>query len=141
MKDYSEMSDFEVNLLVAKSALNFDQLSSTQCLNKAHVQWSDGANWHKFDPCNNPSDAWPIIKSNLISLTPYGGDGSWWEAEDRYGTGKSDCDNNPLRAAMVVYLMMKDRCGHCGGDGYVEIKHTEFEIEQHLCHHCNKEES
>lgn len=110
MKDYSAMSDFEVNLLVAKSALNFDQLSSTQCLNKAHVQWADGVNWHKFDPCNNPSDAWPLIVGNEISICKWSGG---WSADK--GALCRVHHNNPLRAAMIVFLMMKDEAVNTQG--------------------------
>jgi hypothetical protein len=118
MKDYSAMSDFEVNLLVAKSALNFDQLSSTQCLNKAHVQWADGVNWHKFDPCNNPSDAWPIITGNRISLVaPMSYDSTQdWMAYPAHDSDIDPTDTNPLRAAMICYLMMKDEAVKTQGE-------------------------
>lgn len=145
MKDYSSMTDLEINKAVAalNPSIYISEDGEPVYLEPSPAPAYTGSDYDEvvFDPCNNPADAWPIIKSSLICLTPYGSDGSWWEAEDRYGTGKSDCDNNPLRAAMVVYLMMKELCCHCGGEGYVEIKHTEFEIEQHLCHRCNKKES
>ncbi|MFZ4835947.1 phage protein NinX family protein [Rouxiella sp. Mn2063] len=111
MTDYSQLSDFEINKRVADIKIEGDWMLEPND-DRKFTFYNHGVESSKTielpDYCNNPADAWPIIKANLISLTPYGGDGAWWEAEDRYGTGKSDCDNNPLRAAMIVYLMLKE---------------------------------
>jgi hypothetical protein len=45
----------------------------------------------KKDFCNNPSDAWPILKEYCIDIN--------WDG---------DSDSEPLRDAMIVYLMMKE---------------------------------
>lgn len=55
------------------------------------------------DYCNNPSDAWPIIFEHEISLVVVE-DGVWVA---RFGS-VFDESSNPLRSAMIVYLMMKD---------------------------------
>ena len=114
MKDYSKMSDFEINKAVALS------------LGIEVVEWNGkifGGVERKIDNvtsvigvidyCNNPSDAWPLIESNLICLMadvfcePQ--DGGKWIAQPAYGWQHERVRNdNPLRAAMIMYLMMKD---------------------------------
>lgn len=65
------------------------------------------SNGNCFNPCNKPADAWPIITASMISIRPVGNDGQLWEASGMAGM-KADYDKNPLRAAMVVFLMMKE---------------------------------
>ena len=107
MKDYSKMSDFEINKAVAA------------CLGVEVQEWNGkifggversidnvtsvvGA----IDYCNNPSDAWPIINIERIGVYPSEGPDfmPWIAAKNAL----SVTDKNPLRAAMIVYLMMKD---------------------------------
>lgn len=119
--DYSKLSDFEVNyyafLLSAKKGLiSFKDIMTKQNPGENHVMYGDGANWFKWDGCNNPSDAWPIILENNIELSPlYRGD--WcasaiseytYEEEPVYNIQTQAVDTNPLRAAMIVYLMMRE---------------------------------
>lgn len=58
-----------------------------------------------FNYCNNPTDAMPILIENRISLT-------WVNGECRASSVKAGYHEfscgNALRAAMIVYLMMKD---------------------------------
>lgn len=61
------------------------------------------------DYCNNPSDAWPIICANNISLsateTP---DKTSWSAHIISEQGLWHADSHrPLRAAMVCFLRSK----------------------------------
>lgn len=108
MNKYTELSDFEINKKVAeKLFLKFT--------NNWSVILVDG---ESFDPCNNPADAMPIIIENKISLLA--GDSNFWCA--RYGEWtllphpsgiefieKSQVINDsPYRAAMELFLMMKD---------------------------------
>ena len=122
MKDYSKMSDFEINSAVHNHTndLGF----SLEFLGDDVITWVNGihvfttgkvdcANNGLHDYCNSPSDAWPIIESNLICLMadvfcePQ--DGGKWIAQPAYGWQHERVRNdNPLRAAMIVYLMMKD---------------------------------
>ncbi|HGE8458752.1 TPA: phage protein NinX family protein [Serratia marcescens] len=90
MIDYSKMSDFEINKRVFKLMMT-------------------GRDWDRqgkglFDYCNSPADAWPIIAGNEISI-------NYWRSgvleADRYGVHTVK-DKNPLRAAITVFLMMKD---------------------------------
>ena len=58
--------------------------------------------------CEYPSDAWPIILENKISIIS-SNDGYY--ATDDVDSflepdGKAPWDKNPLRSAMIVYLMM-----------------------------------
>ena len=92
MNKYAEMSDTDINKLVAK---------------KQH-----GYSMFRFDYCNDPAGAWPIILEYKIGIDTSGIKGDedkvWW-AElifDVYGDNHYAEDNNPLRAAMIVYLML-----------------------------------
>jgi hypothetical protein len=89
MTDYSEMSDFEVNKAVA-----------------FHIGLTTYRNAEEgsFNPCNNPADAWPIIVKNRIHIDPPLRDFHPWKA-DR-GIAFQCQHDNPLRAAMVVFLKL-----------------------------------
>ena len=100
MKDYASMSDREINREVQK-------LTGIGCMSGAGVLIVADGRWRMFDPCNNPADAWPIITDSMISIRPVGNDGQLWEASGMDGM-KADYDKNPLRAAMIVFLMMKE---------------------------------
>lgn len=97
MKDYASMSDREIAEKIGKA------------IGLGNIGWclyiKNGA-WTRFDPCNNPADAWPVITDSMISIRPVGNDGQLWEASGMAGV-KADYDKNPLRAAMIVFLMMK----------------------------------
>lgn len=99
MKDYSALSDFEINKLVAHHTGFFT--------NEPRV-----FDRRTFDPCNSWADAGPIIVDNRISLTsPFFRIG--WLANNEFKDDFEDDylefdDENPLRAAMIVFLMMKD---------------------------------
>lgn len=117
--DYSKMSDFEVNLCVAEIVVDYDCISRLPYTGMA-VHWGDGANWHAFNPCNNPADAWPIIVANLIEVSPdydFTDESEQelhatglWTAKHVEVDGKSyyQSHQNPLRAAMIVFLMMQE---------------------------------
>ncbi len=116
MKDYSKMSDFEICGYVSMYEHGFswiefdDEMSShVKCGNEGSPGF---AIVEVKDYCNNPSDAWPIISRNLIGTSPdedgvtchFYGD---WTA--RAFCSQICCTHkNPLRAAMIVFLMMKD---------------------------------
>lgn len=101
MKDYSAMSDFEINKAVD------DILHPPK---PRHVKA------YNSNYCNNPADAWPIIISNRISLmfdasTEEGNEAEWCLAS-------SPCDqiivdhvtpDKMLRAAMIVFLQMMEQ--------------------------------
>lgn len=124
MNKYRDKSDFEINKAVA-IAIGFPCYygdgSYTNGLGlRAAVVKGKNINGNYmvggFDPCNNPADAMPIVIGNGISLhAPLFGD-TRWTAETTVFVGgydpkaenyQSDHDN-PYRAAMEVFLMMKD---------------------------------
>lgn len=111
--DYSKMSDTEIAQKV------FFWLSNDFCPNGglAHINndgfffFDNGNVKRKFDPCNNPADAWPIILANNIALAPPIRNEKGWLgwAVVNYGVEVFKTRNdNPLRAAMIVFLMMQE---------------------------------
>jgi len=109
MKDYSKMSDFEICGYVSMHEHGFswiefdDEMSShVKCGNEGSPGF---AIVEVKDYCNNQSDAMPILIENRISLT-------WVNGECRASSVKAGYHEfscgNALRAAMIVYLMMKD---------------------------------
>ena len=97
MKDYASMSNFEINKEVSMALLDKPANPSARYVAIG-------------DYCNNPADAWPIIESSYISIQFY--QGNWMASvnpsqESGY---RSACfiGKNPLKAAMVVFLMMKE---------------------------------
>ncbi len=115
MTDYSKMSDFEINVAVSLELFDGSSGGDTSRI----ATWcacKENGEYGLFDPCNNPADAWPIIVEHGISL--YHDNGNW-QAEMTYdapvgafGTDETCSkfvdDKKPLRAAMIVFLMMKD---------------------------------
>lgn len=102
--DYSKMSNFEINLLVARIILKGNIISERERTLTSSVFYENHQGIKTFDPCNNPADAWPIILESKLSLLPltFG----HWSAE--HFDGLKAKDKNPLRAAMIVFLMMQE---------------------------------
>ena len=116
MNDYSEMSDFEINKMVAMTieGVDFDGNGSAKCFLKSmdmesvNVLWSGNEEYSAFNPCNNPSDMWPLIIENKIDVCFIDSANSWTS----FGLTKNkllvdSSGDNPLRAAAIVYLMIK----------------------------------
>lgn len=99
--NYAEMSDDKINLQVFECL--FGNIGEDRDMLRI---WQQG----KFQPCNSWADAGPIMLANKIGISPYV---ELWEATQ--GRLDIDCPNfvsdNPLRAAMVVFLMMQE--GKC----------------------------
>lgn len=110
--NYAEMSDFEINLAVAK----LDDLISKilvpfQENDNPSIQCIKLGAWYWFNPCNSWADAGPIIQENYLSIecddmfdVPMSS--SYWKAYNPDGAHYTDV--NPLRAAMIVFLMMQE---------------------------------
>lgn len=111
--DYSEISDFDINRMVGDVV--FKGLWSC----KPGTAGNDSESWHYGnadtslnplsalpDYCNKPADAWPIVESNLIRLTPiaHSGEVIWVASRDIH----AHCNAKPFRAAMIVFLMMQE---------------------------------
>lgn len=108
--DYSKLSDQQINMLVAdilhpeREVIESRSRPPSACV-IGHLP----SKW--VDYCNNPADAWPIIQSNGISLEY---DGSDWMAfhikcqSIKYSNPIKYHPNKPLRAAMILFLMMQE---------------------------------
>ena len=117
--DCSKMSDFEINKMVAiilGKDLMPDDCQDFGLSGFPEVMLRSG---DYKDYCNNPEDAWPIIVGKKLSII--NADDKWLcVPEDEpvngvtgdavhmiyYGDGAEH--ENPLRAAMIVFLMMQD---------------------------------
>ncbi|WP_336193374.1 phage protein NinX family protein [Providencia stuartii] len=76
-------------------------------------RWSDGykteENRGNFDPCNNPSNAMPIIIENKICMNYIDGDIGWCAYHFDEEKGELEIyDKNYYRVAMILFLLMKD---------------------------------
>lgn len=97
---YEDMSDFEINCRVHAEVMQISGLNSFKAK----------------DYCNNPSDAWPVITGNNISIVAT--DSEWISLPDNavidgitgdatsmiYVGDECVIGKNPLRAAMIVFL-------------------------------------
>lgn len=106
MKDYAAMSDFEINSAVSMALLD-------KSANPSPRYVAIG------DYCNNPADAWSIIIGQKLSLINAGDewlcvpddatvDGVTGEDIQTIYFSYGYVDANPLRCAMIVFLMMKE---------------------------------
>ena len=120
MTDYSKMNDFEINKAVAEHLYK----DSPSLIVKRDVPsrpavtvFCDIGNGEIVsivcaDYCNDPADAWPIIVGNAISIVCAPGI-SWLASSDAYFVDGVEwqidgvANLNPLRAAMIVFLMMQ----------------------------------
>lgn len=113
MNKYRDKSDFEINVLVAKLELMkitlFHVYDAKYSDKKESMIYLVGSKWCEaelLDYCNNPADAMPIIIENKIPMKPHNYKLGAWECG---GVGMySSIHKNPYRAAMEVFLMMKD---------------------------------
>lgn len=117
--DYENMSDFEINKRVAE--IKYPEAEDIPTQDEAWVDNDTecqviievGRHGFKFDQCNNPSDAWKIIVENKISLCLHSDDKKEWFAFNGFFSlndmaySYEHKSENPLRAAMIVYLMMQ----------------------------------
>lgn len=109
MTDYSQMSDRDIDALVLQKI--YGNQASDKDIMRA---WLSGG----FKYTTSPADAWPIIIENKIAIIPDSADGEWvafneftlYEGDWMFASDPERHVNgpNPLRAAMIVFLMMKD---------------------------------
>lgn len=114
--NYEEMSDHEINTQVTSIIFGCEKWSLSESNLSFYHCGLDGSGFYEqliIDYCNNPSDAWPIIVGNGIGVTPHG---EKWMANNfnpsnvgSYQVQTMSYDKNPLRAAMIVFLMMKEQ--------------------------------
>ncbi|MGJ7318805.1 phage protein NinX family protein [Morganella morganii] len=121
MNKYRDKSDFEINKAVADNYLPCDyrynendkiveligidlscEFGSCIDIEKEHV-------YGKFDPCNNPADAMPIVIENGICMNYIDKDIGWGARHFDEEKGELEIyDKHYYRAAMICFLMMKD---------------------------------
>ena len=105
MHTYEDLSDFEIECKVVKAldrkVLNYNKEKELLVVKSKTLVGG-------FKPCSIPNHAWAIIIDNKLKISPYTR-GNWMVA--RYKVGFPDIeviDKNPLRAAMICFLKMKD---------------------------------
>lgn len=107
MKNYEKMSDNELNTMVADLRGGYaGNVHGSKSMVKVKGPESHGLFYMEVDYCNNISDAWPIIMENKIWIQPdMIGDGFWhcYDCENQHFSKHK----KPLRAAMIVFLMMR----------------------------------
>lgn len=106
--NYEQMSDFEINKAVAV-ALGHKYIgrgSIDDADGVHHAVEMNGWRTSLCDYCNRPFDAWPIIMENKIGFK--WANGSCTASSVKCGYHESTSDN-PLRAAMIVFLMMNEQ--------------------------------
>ncbi|ELY5775167.1 phage protein NinX family protein [Cronobacter sakazakii] len=114
--DYSQLSDQEINLLVAKIQHPDKTFIESKTRQPSVVMLNHINMW--IDYCNNPADAWPIILEHGISFAFDKNEDEWvawgdfafdlagWDMKEQPAEYKHHV--NPLRAAMIVFLMMQE---------------------------------
>ncbi|MEG1210220.1 MAG: phage protein NinX family protein [Leclercia sp.] len=103
--DYSQLSERDIDYRV------LEDIYGNQAKDKDIMRaWMRGG----FKFTTNPADAWPIIVSNQISLMHEESLGKWcagktyWVDGCEWQLDNDVMDENPLRAAMIVFLMMQE---------------------------------
>ena len=111
--NYEEMSDFEINGYVSMHMHGFSWIefvdgcaSHVKCGNERSPGF---AMIEVPDYCNNPSDAWPIILDSKITVRPWNNDEWQSFTMDGYDYDFMAWHENPLRAAMISFLMMSEK--------------------------------
>lgn len=109
MNNYSEMSDFEINKAVAIVCGYAEESCDFGLEGKPDVgvEWNEDTGYpsKSFDYCNSWADAGPIIQNNGIGLKRQS-NGLWVSAQS--GGLWPIYHENPLRCAMIVFLMMQE---------------------------------
>ncbi|MBT0367300.1 DUF2591 family protein [Morganella morganii subsp. morganii] len=119
MNKYRDKSDFEINkaVAIARGAEPFHNdgfKKSTGYFHKDAVIIKAKFKIGAFDPCNNPADAMPIIFDNNISLIlshneyPLATNNPSGLFRDALPPENVVTNKNTLRAAMELFLIMKD---------------------------------
>ncbi|MBQ0607184.1 DUF2591 domain-containing protein [Providencia rettgeri] len=115
MNKYTELSDFEINMLIARvnDGIHIDdKRTAIDCY--IHSQsspssvrvWDGDIGYLTFDFCNNPADAMPIIIENGISMVRVN---NAWSARQFNNHCIEINGDNYYRIAMEVYLLMNGK--------------------------------
>ncbi|MFS7293428.1 phage protein NinX family protein [Serratia proteamaculans] len=113
MTDYSQLSDFEINKRVA-SVLGYasqgvgwvDGLDGTY---NYIAKTKDGHREVLPEYCKSPAYSWEIIVKHKINIKfDSHGTKKWCKAQAPTGHEYTSLADRPLRAAMIVFLMMRE---------------------------------
>lgn len=113
LEDLEPLSDLDINLLICGTLpVNIeDDQGKYIPSGDASVMVNDIVSMYQMDFCNDASDMMPLAFDNLISIE--------WDAELRGARPVKWCNvyvldkvsllyqSNPLRAAAIVYLLLK----------------------------------
>ena len=104
--NYSDLTDYEINMRVA---LCGSSKILPEVAGDIDVFIVPADEPQIFDPCNCPNDAWPISLEHRINIWPKNTNTDW-RASRLTPKQATTChvDANPLRAAMIVFLMMNE---------------------------------
>lgn len=134
MNAYESKSNDEVNKMVMSCLVGSGDLTNDPDDTSGTPYTSDGWCWgagvktnlfkdgkplvthhngYRLDYCNDPFCAWPIIVANNIDIIQDNGQGCALATNSAIQMFQGDDvhiaqDENPLRAAMIVFLMMQD---------------------------------
>lgn len=107
MNKYSDKSDFEINKAVAVNINGAEAV--VEKFGILYINDEDRSAMVSFNPCNNPSDAMPIIIENGICMNYIDKDIGWCAYHFDEEKGELEIyDKNYYRAAMICFLIMKD---------------------------------
>ncbi|WYX00311.1 phage protein NinX family protein [Proteus vulgaris] len=103
MNSYNKYTDLQINELVAT------RLKKKCLLTEESVLAYMDSGYRTFDPCNNPTDAMPIIIENKICMNYIDNDIGWCAYHFNEEKGELEIyDKGYYRAAMICFLIMKD---------------------------------
>ncbi|WP_337234051.1 phage protein NinX family protein [Proteus terrae] len=103
MSSYNKYTDLQINELVAT------RLKKKCLLTEESVLAYMDSGYRTFDPCNNPTDAMPIIIENKICMNYLDSDIGWGACHFDGEKGELEVyDKNYYRVAMICFLLMKD---------------------------------
>ncbi|HGM9894440.1 recombinase [Proteus mirabilis] len=97
MNSYNKYTDLQINELVAT------RLKKKCLLTEESVLAYMDSGYRTFDPCNNPTDAMPIIIENEISMIK--SSGGWMCCHGSVGNVEHE---SLYRGAMELFLLIKD---------------------------------
>lgn len=103
MNKHTELSDFEINRRIAEMDIKnrYVYFEKEQTIFR---KFNNGQT-QEFNPCNNPTDAMPIIIENKIGMNFIGNIVGWMCCHGSVGHVYHE---SLYRGAMEVFLMMKD---------------------------------
>lgn len=127
--DFSKLSDFEINRRVCEaldmeeyffipddeadfdSEIPTDERGPVWQTSKRDINGFRASNGNCFNPCNNPTEAWQIINRYRLTIMFFEDSNLSCCMCARNGHFYRWLDEMPLRAAMIVFLMLKEHEG------------------------------